>query len=460
MHTLPDNRRHREFGESQFRRAAGRRRAAPHRRYVVQNIRTVILGGGRGTRLFPLTRDRAKPSVPIAGKFRLVDIPLSNCIHSDLQEIFILTQFNSASLIRHVAETYHFGAVSGRSVRILAAAQTPDDMEWYQGTADAVRQNLRHLIDAPGRPEHILILSGDHLYRMDYRKIIDFHRERDADITVGVIPVDRDQVSRFGILCANRDGRATRFVEKPQTEEDLAGLESDLRKPDDTAPEARPFLASMGIYVFKAEVLVDKVSNVANVDFGQHILPRSIRTDAVYGYLFDGYWEDIGTIRSFYEANLALLETVPRFNFYDETAPVYTYRYHLPNTKVNESYIRSSMLAEGSIIDRSEIARSIVGLRCVVGADARIEDSILMGADYYESAAQIEANRRRGIPPLGIGQRCHIRGAIIDRGAHIGDDVVLVNQAGVREADADSYYIRDYIIVVPRNGVVPGGTVV
>jgi glucose-1-phosphate adenylyltransferase len=241
----------------------------------VQHIRTVILGGGRGTRLFPLTKDRAKPSVSIAGKFRLIDIPLSNCIHSDLKEIFILTQFNSASLIRHVTETYHFGAVSGRSVRILAAAQTPDNADWYQGTADAVRQNLRHLIDSPGHPEHVLILAGDHLYRMDYRKMIDFHRERDADITVGVIPVEVERAPRFGILRADREGRITRFVEKPQTEEDLAGLESDLREADDADPEAapRPFLASMGIYVFKAEVLVDKVSDAVNVDFGDTTCP-------------------------------------------------------------------------------------------------------------------------------------------------------------------------------------------
>jgi len=428
----------------------------------MQNIRTVILGGGRGTRLFPLTKDRAKPSVPIAGKFRLIDIPLSNCIHSELNEIFILTQFNSVSLIRHIASTYHFGSLSNRSVRILAAQQTPTDTNWYQGTADAVRQNLPHLIPPHDRPDHILVLAGDHLYRMDYRQMIAAHLERKADITIGVIPVERQRASRFGILRADRDGRITRFVEKPQTEEELEELISDLSRLKDRIPnvETKPFLASMGIYIFRTEVLVEKVSDPANVDFGQDIIPQSFQPNAVYAYPFDGYWEDIGTIRSFYEANLALLDTVPQFDFYNEEAPVYTYRYHLPDTKVNESHIWRSMLAEGSIIDRSEIIRSIVGLRCVVGADTRIEDSVVMGANHYESAEQIARNFQQGIPRMGIGQRCHIRGAIIDKGGHVGDDVVLVNWDGIREADAENYYIRDAIIVVPRNAVVPSGTVV
>jgi len=423
----------------------------------MQNIRTVILGGGRGTRLFPLTEERAKPSVPIAGKFRLIDIPLSNCIHSGLDEIFILTQFNSASLIRHISETYHFGLVTSRSVRVLAAAQTPTNLDWYQGTADAVRQNLPHLIDSPEHPEHVLILAGDHLYRMDYRPMIAAHVESGADITVGAIPVDRSQVHRFGILRADRDGRISHFVEKPKKEAELKGLEADSTELKEQIPEAgaKGFLASMGIYVFRTEVLVEKVSAAANVDFGEQIIPRSVGVDAVHAFLFDGYWEDIGTIRSFYEANLALLETVPRFNFYDESAPIYTYGHHLPDTKINESHIRSSMLAEGSIIDRSEIARSIIGLRCVVGADTRIEDSIVMGANYYESAEQIAANLRRGIPPMGIGRRCYIRGAIVDKGAHVGDDVVLVNRGGVREADGEGWYIRDEVVVVPRSGVVP-----
>ncbi|MEW6750041.1 MAG: sugar phosphate nucleotidyltransferase [Candidatus Latescibacterota bacterium] len=425
----------------------------------MQDVRTVILGGGRGTRLFPLTKERAKPSVPIAGKFRLIDIPLSNCMHSELKEVFILTQFNSASLIHHVSETYHFSAAAGRSVRILAAAQTPTTMDWFQGTADAVRQNLRHLVDAPDRPAHLLILAGDHLYRMDYRQMLALHLESRADITVGTLCVDAQQTGRFGILRMDPGGRVTRFVEKPATPEALGGLESMLEGPDGEPPAPR-YLASMGIYVFRTPVLQEVLEDPACVDFGADILPRSIDCRAVYGYRFHGYWEDIGTIRSFYEANLGLLDLVPRFNFYDESAPVYTYGYNLPDTKVNESYIRGSMLAEGSIIDRSEIIRSIVGLRCVVGADTRLDSSILMGADYYESQEQAQAHLEQGIPRMGIGRGCQIRGAIIDKNVHIGDGVVLVNQAGVREADAEGYYIRDYIVIIPRGAVIRSGTVI
>ncbi len=426
------------------------------------SVRAVILGGGRGTRLFPLTRERAKPSVPIAGRFRLIDIPLSNCIHSDLREIFILTQFNSASLIHHVAETYHFGLLSGRSVRILAAAQTPGNMRWYQGTADAVRQNLRHIVESPDNPAHVLILAGDQLYRMDYRDLVARHCQRQADITVGVVSTTRDQTHRFGILCAQADGRVTRFVEKPADPSQVETLASDLScLPAGGAPPGeRAFLASMGIYVFRTEVLVEALADASNIDFGEHILPRGIDRWRVFAYPFAGYWEDIGTIRTYYEANLALLETVPRFDFYDESAPIYTYAYHLPDTKVNESYIRHSMLAEGSIIDRSEIVRSIVGPRSRIGAGSRIEASIIMGADFYESAAQIEANRQRGRPPIGVGRDCRICGAIVDKGARLGDGVVLANREGIAEADGEDWYIRDRIIVVPRDAVLPSGTVV
>ena len=426
------------------------------------NIRTVILGGGRGTRLFPLTKERAKPSVPMAGKFRLIDIPLSNCIHSELNEIFILTQFNSASLNRHVTSTYHFGTLTNRSVRILAAQQTPTNMDWYQGTVDAVRQNLSLLIDSHDSPKHVLILAGDHLYRMDYRELLACHLEKDADITIGVVPVEREQASRFGILRADENGRISHFVEKPQTEAEIEGLESDPATWCDRASTTadRSLLASMGIYVFKTDVLIEKVSDPTNVDFGEHVIPRSIQPHAVYAFPFDGYWEDIGTIRSFYEANLSLLETVPRFDFYNEQAPIYTYRYHLPSTKVNESRIVRSMLAEGSIIDHSEIVRSIIGLRCIVRAGTRIEDSLIMGANHYESAEKIAANQRSNIPSMGIGRHCHIRGAIVDKGAHVGDGVTLINRERVREADGENYYIRDRIVVVPRNGVIPPGTII
>ena len=432
----------------------------------MQNIATIILGGGRGTRLYPLTQNRAKPNVPIAGKFRLIDIPMSNCIHSGLEEIFILTQFNSASLNRHIAQTYHFDSFSQRSVRILVAQQTYANSDWYQGTADAVRQNLSYLIQPKKEPAHVLILAGDHLYRMDYQKMIDYHLITGADITVGTIPVPRYQASRFGILKEESNGLISHFVEKPQTEAELIdlsiGSQGDKRHACRTTPDvaAKPFLASMGIYVFKTAVLMEKLEDETNVDFGKDILPKSIDQNAVYAYPFDGYWEDIGTIKSFYEANLGLLGSRPQFNFYDESLPIYTYRYHLPSTKVNQSYIFDSLLAEGSIIDRSEIIRSIIGLRGIVCSDTQIESSIVMGASYYESAEQMAQNTQRGIPPIGIGSGCAIRNAIIDKNARIGDEVILVNKYGIEHADAENYSIRDSIIVIPKDAVVPSGTII
>lgn len=422
-------------------------------------VTAVILGGGRGSRLFPLTKDRAKPGVPIAGKFRLIDIPMSNCIHSGLERIFILTQFNSASLNHHVTETYQFGSMSARSVRILAAQQTSTSDAWFLGTADAVRQTLSHIVTPRERPDHILVLSGDHLYRMDYRAMIQEHLAHGADITVSVTPVSRSEAPRFGILKVDGDGRLTRFIEKPQSDAQLAGLEVELPAPGGGAPR-RAFLGSMGIYLFRTDVLAAGLQDTSNVDFGRDIFPGSIGASSVYAHVFDGYWADIGTIRSFFDANLSLLDRVPRFDFYNEEAPVYTTRYHLPNTKINGSRIRESMLAEGSIIDESSISRSIVGLRCFVRQDTVIESALLMGADYYESAEQIAANLQRGIPPMGVGRRCTLVNAIVDKNAHIGDDVQLTNRQGLAEADGDGWYIREGVIVVPKDGVIPSGTVI
>ncbi len=424
---------------------------------IMQNVITVILAGGRGTRLYPLTKDRAKPNVPIAGKFRLIDIPMSNCIHSRLEEIFILTQFNSVSLNRHISQTYQFDDFSNRTVRILSAQQTHTGANWFQGTADAVRQTLHYLIETDA--EHVLILAGDHLYRMDYRHMIGYHLLTGADITVGTIPVSADQASRFGIMKAKEDGRVTHFIEKPREDVELAQLLSHV-SPQDHPDADKPFLASMGIYVFRTSVLAERLEDESNVDFGEHILPTSIHQNAVYAYPFDGYWEDIGTIKSFYEANLALLETVPQFDFYDESAPIYTYRYHLPSTKVNQGYIFASTLADGSIIDRSEIIRSIVGFRGIIRAETRAEASIIMGADYYESADEIADNAQKGIPPIGIGSKCLIRNAIIDKNARIGDGVMLINKDNIEHVDAENYCIRDSIIVVPKNAVILPGTVI
>ena len=351
---------------------------------------------------------------------------------------------------------------SSREVRVLAAQQTPTSEDWYQGTADAVRQNLSHLFGGRRRPDHILILAGDHLYRMAYNGMIEAHIDSGADITVGVVPVSPAEVSQLGVLKVGDGGRITGFVEKPETEEAYAGFQTPKIWWSGEAEDAEAdcLLGSMGIYVFKTDVLVEAVSDTSNVDFGADIIPKCMAGGGVQAFPFAGYWEDIGTIRSFFQANLGLLETVPRFDFYNETAPIYTFRYPLPNTKVNESSLRQSMLAEGSIIDRSEINRSIIGLRTKVRGGSRIDTSLLMGADYYESAEEIEENAEKGIPQIGIGPDCTIAGAIIDKNAHIGEGAVLVNHDRIEHLDREDLFIRDGIIVVPKNGIVQPGTVI
>lgn len=422
----------------------------------MRNVATVIMAGGQGARLYPLTRDRAKPSVTFAGKYRLIDIPMSNCIHSEVRLIYILTQFNSQSLNRHIVETYQFGSMGRVDVQILAASQTLDTCDWYQGTADAVRQNLRHLIRPQWQPREFLVLAGDHLYRMDYRKFVDRHRETDADITIATIPVPQHEASRFGVLQVNSRGWITRFVEKPDKPEDFEGLVL----PSTSADAGPVCLASMGIYVIKGDVLPRILRDNKGVDFGHDIIPAAIDDYKVQSYVYDGYWEDIGTIGAFFDANMALLETVPRFDFYNEWEPIYTHRYHLPNTKVNQSEIVASMLGDGGIIDSSYIERSIVGLRAIIRGDTHIENSLLMGADYYESAEQIAQNADAGNPPVGIGEGCHIKHAIIDKNARVGEGCVLINENNTEHADAEdgSWYIRDGIVVVPKNGVIPPGT--
>ena len=426
------------------------------------NVIAVILGGGRGTRLFPLTRDRAKPSVPIAGKFRLVDIPISNCFHSGLERIYVLTQFNSVSLNRHIAQTYRFDTYRRGFVQILAAQQTLMGEEWYQGTADAVKHNEPYILNPRFSDDYVLILAGDHLYRMDYRKMLKVHTESNAAITVSVIPVRKEDTSGLGILQADANGRITDFVEKPQTEDELRRLrvEPEVFTSRGIEPQGREYIASMGIYIFNREVLQEVLRDDANMDFGKDIIPQSIQTRPVSAYFFDGYWEDIGTIRSFYSANIALTDTAPAFNFYDEQAPIYTNRRHLPSTKVNSSSVRSSILAEGSIIDDSEIDRTIVGIRSIISSGSRIYQSVIMGADYYESDELRAENQRSGIPHIGIGRNCLIQNAIIDKNARIGDNSVLVNQEGIDNYDGKDYCIRDGIVIVPKDAMIPPETVV
>ncbi len=429
---------------------------------MVNNVLAVILGGGRGTRLFPLTRDRAKPSVPIAGKFRLVDVPISNCLHSEIERIYVLTQFNSVSLNRHIAQTYRFDTYRRGFVQILAAQQTPDNGDWYQGTADAIRHNESYIINPRFLDDYVLILAGDHLYRMDYQKMLEVHVKSQADITVSVLPVYKEVTSELGILQVDPEGRIIDFVEKPQTDDELLRMiiKGDVFTSRGIEPHGRQYIASMGIYIFNRSALSEAIADKSNVDFGKDILPKSIHTKRVFTYFFDGYWEDIGTIKAFYHANLGLTDISPQFNFYDENAPIYTRRRHLPSTKVNSSSIRSSILSEGSIIDDSEIDRSIIGIRSIISNRSRIYRSVLMGEDYYETEAQKKQNRDAGVPNVGIGRNCLVQGAIIDKNARIGENSIIANTEHKDSFDGDNYHIRDGIVIIPKDATIMPGTVV
>jgi glucose-1-phosphate adenylyltransferase len=422
----------------------------------------VILGGGAGSRLFPLTRDRSKPAVPLGGKYRLVDVPISNCINSDVIRMFVLTQYNSASLNRHIATTYRFSPFADGFVEILAAEQTPESGQWFQGTADAVRQVLPHIRD--WRIDTLLILSGDHLYRMDYRKFLARHYESNADITISVIPIVPDSASEFGLLKTDNDGRVIEFREKPKGE-DLEKMRVDTTALGLTADEARarPYLASMGIYVFKYDRLEEVLKeDTSRLDFGKEVIPGSIHKYNVQAYLFNDYWEDIGTIAAFYKANLDMTTAIPPFNLFDAEAPMLTRSRYLPPSKIDNCEIRDSIVSDGCIINGAKISNSVIGLRSRIGGGAQIETSYLMGADYYQTLEDMQTDRVSGTPWIGIGEGTTIRRAIIDKNARIGAKARLMNEAGVENADGPggSYYIRDRIIIVPKNGLIPDGTVV
>lgn len=408
----------------------------------------VIMGGGRGTRLYPLTRERAKPAVPLAGKYRLIDIPVSNCINSGLRRISVLTQFNTASLHRHIETTYSFDTFSQGYVKILAAEQTAESNDWYQGTADAVRKNLRHLdLDSA---DNVLILSGDQLYRMDFREMLKWHDESDADATLAVLPVTREQAPGLGILQV-QDHRIVDFVEKPRAAEQL----DRLQLPDLTA--GRTHLASMGIYIFRREVLQELLADESHEDFGGQIIPAAIHSRHVHAYPFDGYWEDIGTIRSFYEANLELTLPQPRFNFFDEETPIYTHPRHLPPAKINACCLTSSVLADGCIVDECTISGSVIGVRTLIGKGTTITDSVVMGLDYFESE---DRRRERGAElPLGIGRECRIEGAILDKNCRLGDGVIIARHTGAPDSESPLHVVRDGIVIIPRNTTLPSGTV-
>lgn len=418
-------------------------------------ILAVILGGGKGTRLYPLTRDRSKPAVPIGGKYRLIDLPISNCLNSGINQIYVLTQYNSASLHRHINQTFKFDHFSGGFVEILAAEQTSETTEWYKGTADAVRRNLRHV--ASGRAEHVLILGGDQLYRMDFQDLARFHSSKNADITIAVLPVEASRTSSFGILKTDEELRLTQFFEKPSATA-LAGLE--VRHPSFGAAEGNRYLASMGIYFFNREVLIDILTACPEHDFGNNIIPESLSRYRVFGYPFNDYWEDIGTISTFFKANLDLAIQDPPFSFYRVTAPIYSRPRFLPCSKILGCDLRESLLAEGCLIRRSCITHSVIGIRSIVGEECVIEDTLMMGADFYESARERELNRVRGLPDVGVGRNSRIRNAIIDKNARIGCDVRISNAIGLREHDGENYHIRESIVIIPKNSIIADGTTI
>ena len=409
---------------------------------ALTNVLAVILGGGRGGRLYPLTKKRSKPAVPIAGKYRLIDIPLSNCINSGIFRIHVLTQFNSVSLHRHISNSFKFDSFHTGWVQVLAAEQTLASEDWYQGTADAVRKQLFEIQSAGS--EHVLILAGDHLYQMDYAPMVAFHVAKGADITIAAQPVSVHDADRFGLLKRAPDGRIVTFVEKPTD----PAVQAAMVSRDD--PQ-RPYLGSMGIYIFKTEVLVDLLTRFLDFDdFGHHVIPHSIEHQAVYGFDFDGYWQDIGTIRSFYDTNLEL--TVPNapFNFYDAYHPIYTHSRFLPGSIVEESRLTDVLLTEGCVIQQAEISHSIIGLRSQIGPGTRIKDSIVMGADYYQ--------RKHGPIPLGIGANCHIEGAILDKNVSIGQDVVIRPFPRGTELDQGNFVVQDGIVVIPKGTILEAGT--
>jgi glucose-1-phosphate adenylyltransferase len=417
-------------------------------------VLSVILGGGEGNRLFPLTKERAKPAVPIAGKYRLVDIPISLSLNSGIKRIFLLTQYLSSSLHRHVQQSYRFDDFVPRGfIEIVAAQKTREGTDWYQGTADAVRQGLIHFDNHPH--EHVLILSGDQLYRMDFRKMLEQHISSGSDITVAALPVDKESAPRLGLLRVDAQRRITEFVEKPKDPKVLAGLTGG-----DGMPAGRPYLASMGIYIFRRETLRECLSATQGQDFGKDVLPEAIRSKKVSAYIYEGYWEDIGTIGAFYRANLDLLAPVPKFDFGLSSAPIYTRARFLPGSVVENSQVIRAIVSDGCVIQKSVLDDAVVGIRQRIGSECKIRRSILMGADYFETPSQRDENARLGRPDVGIGEGTLIEDAIIDKNVRIGRRVKIRAAGKPKEFDGDGFYVRDGIVVVPKGAVIPDGTVI
>jgi glucose-1-phosphate adenylyltransferase len=423
----------------------------------MRDVLALILGGGQGTRLFPLTERRSKPAVPIGGSYRLIDIPISNCLHADIRRIFVLTQFNSASLNRHIANTYRMDPFSRGFVEILAAEQTPDNPNWFQGTADAVRQAVRHF--QRFEAEYFLVLAGDHLYRMDYSEMIETHCDRKADITIAAQPIDIGEASAMGIFRFDRNGQIVAFEEKPKRPR-LEEIGQSIPQGAAFAGHdpARPFIASMGVYVFSRDVLLEMLQRDGAKDFGREVIPSSLENYRVHSYLFSGYWADVGTVRSFYDANMMLTRPGAPFRFYDPHRPVYTHPRFLPGARLSDCTAREAIIAEGCYLERCSVAESVIGIRTNIQRGAAIARSVLLGADFYE--ADEDAPARGDSPRLGIGRDVQLDGVIVDKNARIGDGAHLINTKRIQEADGPGYYIRDGIIVVPKDGVVAPGTVV
>jgi glucose-1-phosphate adenylyltransferase len=429
----------------------------------MQNVLSLILGGGRGTRLYPLTQLRSKPAVPIAGKYRLIDIPISNCINSGCNRIYVLTQFLSVSLHRHIANTYKFDPFDKGFVEVLAAQQTNDSTDWYQGTADAVRQQIRYV--AEDNSDEILILSGDQLYRMDFRQMVKTHHECQADVTIAVLPVPRDQVSGCGIVRLDDAGRVVGFVEKPQTDE----VADPLRTPEDWIERrgircnGRPFLASMGIYLFSRKTLLDLLNvRPLATDFGKEVFPRSMRTHRVFAHLFDGYWEDLGTVKAYHEANLALAGDEPPFDFHSPEGVIYTRSRFLPASRVGAACkMQHTLISDGCVIHPgADLERCVLGVRSRLGHNVTLRDVVMLGADRFETDVERAANLARGVPDLVVGDDVVIEGAILDKECRIGRGARILNRRGVQNDEGDNYVIRDGVVVIPRGAVVPSGAVI
>ena len=424
------------------------------------NTVALILGGGRGTRLYPLVKARSKPAVSLGGQYRMIDIPVSNCINSGFRNIYVITQFNSASLNNHIYNAYRFDNFSGGHVSILAAEQTDTNIDWYQGTADAVRKNWEHFDSE--FVNNVVILSGDQVYRMNYNVMLQHMLETGADIIVGTVPVVREDAKGFGVMLVNKRGQITNFHEKPKEDDVLNSLKltEDQKKMFNIENPKKEYLASMGIYVFRRNVLKEILSDGSMIDFGKDIIPEAIKKYKVFSYAFQGYWEDVGTIKAYFEANISFGSKNPPFDFYDENAPIYTHVRYLSPSKVEKATVTSSIIADGCRIENATIKECVIGVRSVVQTGSTLERVIMMGSDYYEDSDDIERLNVKHLPKIGIGKKCTLKNVIIDKNVRIGNDVVITNKKKIQHQDSEFYCIRDGIVILPKNTVIKSGTII